>query len=76
MGCGARPARIARPFFLAELDAVGSDQVERTFEVDAVDDDPDQVAVAEPANRSTGQCLGARHGRRTHQWKPLRIERP
>ena len=48
MGCGARVGEDASPFFRAELDAVGADQVERTFEVDAVDDDPDQVAVAEP----------------------------
>ena len=43
----------------AELDALGTDQVERPFELDPVDDDPDEVAVAELADRPAGQRLGA-----------------
>ena len=57
-GCGDRSASTRVPSFGAELDSVGTDQVERPFELDAVDDDPDQVAVAELADRPAGQRLG------------------
>ena len=49
----------AAPLLGAELHALGPDQVERTFELHAIDDDPDEVAVADPAQRAAGQGLGA-----------------
>ena len=49
----------ARAFLGAELDTLGADQVERAFEVDAIDDDPDQVAVADLAERAAGEGFGA-----------------
>ena len=42
-----------------KLAPIGPDQVERALELDPIDDDPDQVAVADLADRAAGQGLGA-----------------
>ena len=49
----------ASALFGAELDSVGTDKIERPFQLDPVDNDPDHIAVAQLADRSAGQGLGA-----------------
>ena len=56
---GRASGEFAGSFVRTELDALGTDQVHRAFEPDPVDDDPDQVAVADPADRSSRERLGA-----------------
>ena len=57
-GWGGRAARIRALLGRVEFDAVGADQVDGAFEAVAVDHDPDQVAVADPADRPPRQRLG------------------
>src|SRR5262249_52425698 len=62
----------ARALLGAEFDPLGTDEVERPLEPDAIDDDPDDVAVAEPADRPAREGLGAdmtdaRAGRNTRE---------
>src|SRR5208337_1143134 len=43
----------------SKLAPLGPDQVERAPEVEPIDLDPDQVAVADLAQRAAGECLAA-----------------
>ena len=52
-----RPARVC--LVRRELDTVGTDKIERPFEMDPVYDDSDHVAVTQLANRPAGQGLWA-----------------